>query len=246
MNNINLGLLLCDTPIEIMPGLKLYQPTVRDVVLIGEEHYNLLLRIWLLKREQLITQETEASLKLNDFEIWANYMLNVPAMKEALEESCLIFFHKKIEFFPFSNTIYIGEGDTGHLLDLGLYLTLKTLFSKLDYTQSDKDSDNDQFKETQNMSPRERKIYERMKAGREKLEKMNQTGDKNDIFGKQIVGLVAIGHYTYKEVYDMTMLQFVMALRKYLDIQSYELRTQLSPYISSEDSKNQENKHWLD
>ena len=74
MNNINLGLLLCDTPIEIMPGLKLYQPTVRDVVLIGEEHYNLLLRIWLLKREQLITQETEASLKLNDFEIWANLL----------------------------------------------------------------------------------------------------------------------------------------------------------------------------
>ena len=99
MNNINLGLLLCDTPIEIMPGLKLYQPTVRDVVLIGEEHYNLLLRIWLLKREQLITQETEASLKLNDFEIWANYMLNVPAMKEALEESCLIFFHKKIVLY---------------------------------------------------------------------------------------------------------------------------------------------------
>ena len=96
------------------------------------------------------------------------------------------------------------------------------------------------------MSPRERKIYERMKAGREKLEKMKQTGDKNDIFGKQIVGLVAIGHYTYKEVYDMTMLQFVTALRKYLDIQSYELRTQLSPYISSEDGKNQENKHWLD
>lgn len=246
MNSFSLGLVLCDTPIEIVPGLKLYQPTVRDVVLIGEEHYNLLLRIWVLKREQLITEETEASLKLNDFEIWSNYMLNIPAMKEALEESCLIFFHKKIEFFPLSNTMYIGEEGTGLLLDLGLYLTLKALFSKLDYSQSTEEDEKSQFKETKNMSAKERKLYERMKAGQAKLEKMKSSGDKADIFGKQIAGLVAIGHYTYKEVYDMTMLQFMTALKKYLDIQSYELRTQLSPYISSEDAKNQENKHWLD
>lgn len=173
-------------------------------------------------------------------------MLSIPTMKEALEESCLIFFHKKIEFFPFSNTMYIGEEGTGHLLDLSLYLTLKTLFSKLDYTNSEKNEDDAQFKETQHMSEQERKIYERMMAGRAKLEKMKSSGDINDIFGKQIVGLVAIGHYTYKEVYDMTMLQFITALRKNLDIQNYVLRTQLSPYISSEDAKNQENKHWLD
>lgn len=127
------------------------------------------------------------------------------------------------------------------MLDLNLYLTLKSLFSKLDLNHSEEDS---QYKETEKMSARERKIYERMKAGQEKLRRIKGEDD-TDIFGKQIVALVAIGHYTYKEVYDMTMLQFTTALRKYLDIERYELHTMLSPYISSKDSSAQENKHWL-
>ncbi len=163
-------------------------------------------------------------------------------MKDALEESCLIFFHKKIEFFERSNTIYIGEEDNGCLLDLNLYLTLKSLFSKLDYNHTEEDDS--QYKETAKMTARERRIYERIMAGKEKLSRIKGE-DNTDIFGKQIVALVAIGHYTYKEVYDMTMLQFTAALRKYLDIERYELHTMLSPYISSKDSSAQENKHWL-
>jgi hypothetical protein len=72
-------------------------------------------------------------------------------------------------------------------------------------------------------------------------------GEQNleDMFGKQIVSLVAIGKYTYQEVYDMTMLQFTNALHKYADIERYEIHAMLSPYMSSKDGKNQENKHWL-
>lgn len=240
MNN-TLGLLLCDQPIPINKNLKLYQPTVRDVVLIGEEHYSLLLKIWTLRREQLILEENIYTKELDDFQVWMGYIINSKTMRQALEESSLIFFHKKIEFFELTNTIYIGEGDSGCLLDLNLYLTLKSLFSKLDLNHSEEDS---QYKETEKMSARERKIYERMKAGQEKLRRIKGEDD-TDIFGKQIVALVAIGHYTYKEVYDMTMLQFTTALRKYLDIERYELHTMLSPYISSKDSSAQENKHWL-
>ena len=85
-----------------------------------------------------------------------------------------------------------------------------------------------------------------MKAAEAKLNKIKH-GDSgnNDIFGKQIVSLVAIGHYTYSQVYDMTMLQFTNLLMKYVDIERYELHTVLSPYISSKDAKSQENKHWL-
>ena len=96
------------------------------------------------------------------------------------------------------------------------------------------------------MSAREKEMLEKMKAAEAKLNKIKH-GDSgtDDIFGKQIVSLVAIGHYTYEQVYDMTMLQFTNLLMKYVDIERYELHTVLSPYISSKDAKSQENKHWL-
>ena len=242
MNN-SLGLLLCGDPIVITPRLKFYQPTVRDVVTMGEEQYNLLLKIWTVSRDDLIQEETDYTKSKNDFEVWLEYILAVPQMIEALETSCLIFFRKKIEFLPLSRTISIGEGEASELLDLGLYLTIKSLFSRLVQKKDDKDQ---QYKETKNMSERERKMLEKMKAAEAKLNKIKHgESSANDIFGKQIVSLVAIGHYTYQQVYDMTMLQFTNLLMKYVDIERYELHTVLSPYISSKDAKSQDNKHWL-
>ena len=85
-----------------------------------------------------------------------------------------------------------------------------------------------------------------MKKAQAKLNAIKY-GDSSgeDALGKQIVALVAIGNYTFEQVYNMTMLQFTMLLRKYLDIEKYEMHTLLSPYISSKDSSSQENKHWL-
>ena len=243
MNNNSLGLLLCGAPIELTPHLKFYQPTVRDVVIIGEEHYNLLLRLWVVDREELVPEENDYTKDKNDFEIWVEYMSTIPHMREALEESCLIFFRKKIEFLPLSHTISIGEGESSELLDLGLFLTIKSLFSRLVPKKDDKDQ---QYKETKNMSEREKKMLEKMRAAEAKLNKIKHgESNANDMFGKQIVSLVAIGHYTYQQVYDMTMLQFTNLLMKYVDIERYELHTVLSPYISSKDAKSQENKHWL-
>ena len=243
MNN-TLGLLLSDAPIKINDCIKLYQPTLRDIVYMTEERYNLILKIWTVPRKELIPEENEYTKSLDDLRVWVEYVISVPKMREVVEESCLVFFHKKIEFFPLTYTMYIGEGKDGCLLDLNLFLTIKTLFSKLDFSKPEKEDS--QYKETDNMSERERRIYERMKAGEEKLNKIKY-GDvnKDDLFGKQIVALVAIGHYTFKEVYDMTMLQFKYTLDKYIDIEKYELHTILSPYISSKDAENQENKHWI-
>lgn len=243
MNSNSLGLLLCGNPISVTSRLKFYQPTVRDVVTMGEEHYNVLLRLWTISREELIPEENDYTKARNDFEVWIEYIMSVPKMQEALLESCLIFFRKKIEFLPLSRTISIGEGESSELLDLGLFLTIKSLFSKLVQKRDDKDQ---QYKETKNMSAREREMLEKMKAAEAKLNKIKH-GDSgtDDIFGKQIVSLVAIGHYTYEQVYDMTMLQFTNLLMKYVDIERYELHTVLSPYISSKDAKSQENKHWL-
>lgn len=243
MNNNSLGLLLSGSPIEITPRLKFYQPTVRDVVTIGEEHYNLLLKIWVVERGELVPEENEYTSQLDDLAIWIEYISSVPSMQEALEESCLIFFRKKIEFFPLSRTISIGEGETGELLDLGLFLTIKSLFSKLTQKREDQEQ---QYKETKNMTAREKAMLEKMKAAEAKLNRIkNGESGKDDIFGKQIVALVAIGRYTFDEVYNMTMLQFSNLLMKYVEIERYELHTMLSPYISSKDSKSQDNKHWL-
>lgn len=243
-DSFTLGLLLQDTPIRITPTLKLYQPTIRDVVSMGEAHYNALMKIWTLSRDKLVPEETEYTKTLDDYEIWKEYIISIPQMLAVLEESVLVFFHKKIEFFPISRTIYIGEARDGSLLDLGLFLLIKSLFSKLDYTKSsDKDQ---QYQETKNMSEREKRLIALMKEREAKLNKL-KNGEQNldDMFGKQIVSLVAIGKYTYQEVYDMTMLQFTNALHKYADIERYEIHAMLSPYMSSKDGKNQENKHWL-
>jgi hypothetical protein len=243
MNSNSLGLLLSGDPIKITSRLKFYQPTVRDVVVMGEERYNLLLRIWTVTRDELIPEENDYTQDKDDYIIWFEYIMSVPQMREALEESCLVFFRKKIEFLPLTHTISIGEGESSELLDLGLYLTIKSLFSKLVQKRDDKDQ---QYKETKKMSAKEKEMLEKMKAAEAKLNRIKH-GDSgtDDVFGKQIVSLVAIGHYTYEQVYDMTMLQFTNLLMKYVDIERYELHTVLSPYISSKDAKSQENKHWL-
>lgn len=239
----SLGLLLLDTAFTIAPNLKFYQPTVRDVVIMGEEQYSLLVKIWTLSRRDMIPEENDYTRDKEDFEIWKEYIISIPTMRDALERSCLVFFRKKIEFLPISNTIYIGEAEKGLLLDLGLFLLIKSLFSKID--QSSSDDKEEQYKETANMSEREKRLIALMKEREAKLNKLKY-GEQNekDILGRQIVALVAIGKYTYTQVYDMTMLQFMHALRKYTEIERYELHTMLSPYISSKDN-NQENKHWL-
>lgn len=243
MNSNSLGLLLTGEPISVTKNIKFYQPTIKDIVIMGEEHYNLLSKIWLIDREELILEENNFTKDKDDFFIWLGYITATPTMKNVLEESFLVFFHKKIEFLPMAHTISIGEGETVEFLDLGLFLTIKSLFSKLNQKRDDKD---EQYKVSKNMSAKEREMYEKMKAAEAKLNriKYGESG-ADDIFGKQIVALTAIGHYTFDEVYNMTMLQFTNLLMKYTEIEKYELHTMLSPYISSKDSSSQENKHWL-
>ena len=92
MNSNSLGLLLSGEPIKITSRLKFYQPTVRDVVTMGEERYNLLLRIWTVTRDELIPEENDYTQDKDDYTIWFEYIISVPKMQEALEESCLVFF----------------------------------------------------------------------------------------------------------------------------------------------------------
>ena len=161
-------------------------------------------------------------------------------------QSCRVLLKTKIEFFDISGTIYIGEKASGIILDAAFYLMIKELCLKItpEFSASDEGK---QYKKTEHMSERERRLIEKMEAGTKRVEDIknkNQT-DPKDYLGKKILGLVAVGSYTFEQVYDMTMLQFNLLLQKYVDIQTFELKTQLSPYISSEEGQD-DNKFWLD
>lgn len=243
---ISLGKVLTGEPVLITGNICFYQPTLREIVNMGEEVYWTILNLWTVKREDIIQKENELTQKVDDFELWEAYIFSSPRLKMVLAESCRILLKTKIEFFDISHTIYIGEKASGIILDTTFYLLMKELCLKIT-PQSSASDEGKQYKKTEHMSERERRIIEKMEAGTKKVEDIknkNQT-DPEDYFGRKILGLVAVGGYTFEQVYNMTMLQFNLLLQKYIDIQSFELRTALSPYISSDNGQDND-KFWLD
>lgn len=241
---ISLAKVLSGKPIPILEDIKFYQPTIQEIIDIGEGTYWASLSLWLLNREDLITGEDEHTRKLDDYEIWIWYVLNKPSIRKVFINSCDVLLREKVEFFDISGTIYIGEKKSGVILDKTFYLLMRELCSKI--MPVDSASNDKQFKETKHMSDREREMIAKMKSSAKKIEETKNPDKKpEDFLGTRILGLVAVGGYTFEQVYNMTMLQFNMLLQKYVDIQTFELRTQLSPYISSEDGQNV-NKFWLD
>ena len=243
---ISLARVVSGKPILITKGISFYQPTLDEIVHnIGEPLYWTLLNIWTLKRSELIEQENEQTKELDDYEIWKHYMLSSPVFREALKKSCWFLLKSKVEFFDISGTIYIGEKESGVILDNTFYLLMKEICSRVapDFSASE---EGEQYRENENMSEREREMIRKMKSSAKKIEETKNPNFKpEDYLGNRIIGLVAVGGYTFEQVYNMTMLQFNMLLQKCIDIQTFELRTALSPYISSEDGQN-ENKFWLD
>ena len=241
---ISLAKVLNGKPIPVLEDIKFYQPTIQEIIDIGEGTYWASLSLWLLNREDLITGEDEHTRKLDDYEIWIWYVLNKPSIRKVFINSCDMLLREKVEFFDISGTIYIGEKKSGVILDKTFYLLMRELCSKI--MPVDSASNDKQFKETKHMSDREREMIAKMKSSAKKIEETKNPDKKpEDFLGTRILGLVAVGGYTFEQVYNMTMLQFNMLLQKYVDIQTFELRTQLSPYISSEDGQNV-NKFWLD
>lgn len=226
-----------------MGNIKFYQSSLREILDMGEDMYWSLLKLWDIKREDLYAFENEITKDMTDFDLWKAVMINSLDMRSRISTSVQIFLHTKIEFLPISNTIMIGEDDSPVLLDERFYLSMKEIcqsISMLGVEEKD-----EQYKETENMSAREREIIRKMKASAAKLDRIkNGERSTEDRLVKQIISLVAIGHYTFDEVYEMTIVQLIYLLRKYVEIQQYELYTALSPYIDSK--KNQAPKHWLD
>lgn len=241
---ISLAKVLEGKPILIAQNVYFYQPTLTEIVELGEANYWSILNLWTLKRTDMVREETPQTKGLDDFELWRAYIFSAPMLKQALINSCQLFLKSKVEFFEISGTIYIGEKSSGVILDNTFYLLMKEMCLRITPTSSASE-EKQQYRETEHMSERERQLIEKMKAGEKKIEETKHPNQKpEDYLGNRILGLVAVGGYTFEQVYNMTMLQFNMLLQKYVDVQTFELRTQLSPYISSDEG--QENKFWLD
>ena len=231
------------TPIPIARDISFYQPTMRQILNMGEESYWSLLKIWNLSRKELIQTETPETQEMSDWEIWTNVMLHTPQLKQQLICSADCFLHAKIEFLPISNTIMIGEADSLVLLDEKMYNSIQEISRS--FFELMVDPQEDQYHETENMSERERQIIQKMKESAAKLDKIKNGERKTkDQLINQVISLVAIGHYAFNEVYDMTIVQMILLLKKYVAVQQYELYTVLSPYIDSK--KGQGVSHWLD
>ena len=231
------------TPIPIARDISFYQPTMRQILNMGEESYWSLLKIWNLSRKELIQTETPETQEMSDWEIWTNVMLHTPQLKQQLICSADCFLHAKIEFLPISNTIMIGEADSLVLLDEKMYNSIQEISRS--FFELMVDPQEDQYHETENMSERERQIIQKMKESAAKLDKIKNGERKTkDQLINQVISLVAIGHYAFNEVYDMTIVQMILLLKKYVAVQQYELYTALSPYIDSK--KGQGVSHWLD
>ena len=241
---ISLAKVLSGQPINVVPGINFHQPRLQEIVTMGETNYWGLLNVWTLQRKDMIQQENEQTLALDDYSLWKACVFSAPVFKNALIQSCNALLKSKIEFYDLSGTIYIGERSSGVILDETFYLLMKELCFRI-IPESSASEDKGQYQVTDNMSERERQMIEKMQAAEKKIEQTKNPDKKpEDYLGNRILGLVAVGGYTFEQVYNMTMLQFNMLLQKYVDIQTFELRTALSPYISSDEG--QTNKFWLD
>lgn len=209
---------------------------------MGEEMYWSLIKVWDLDRRQIVDVETEETKELSDFQLWQIAVMSSLEFKRRVIASVDCFLHTKIEFLPISNTIMIGETDPV-LLDEMFYYSMKEICQSISNMGSEQKEE--QYKETENMSEREKQIIAKMKASAEKLDRI-KNGERSieDRLVKQVIGLVAIGKYTFDEVCNMTIIQMIYLLRKHVEIQQYELYTALSPYMDSK--KGQGVKHWLD
>lgn len=244
MTKIKLERLLSNTPIPILGNLKFRQPTIQEIADMGEDMYWSMIKIWCLTRADMVEQENEKTLQMSDLDIWKAFVFNSPDMQLRFLASVDCFLNRKVEFLPGANTIIIGEDDSTVVVDENFYLVMNDICTALSDLGSE-EKEEEQYKETPNMSEREKQMIRKMKARQEKLKKIkSKDGNVENRLAKQIVSLVAIGEYTFDEVYNMTLVQMIYLLKKYVAIQNYVLYTGLSPYMDSKKSKPVE--HWLD
>ena len=158
---ISLAKVLQGNPIPVTKGILFYQPTLSEIVKMGEAEYWGLVNVWTLKRADMIQQENESTRELDDYTLWRACVFSAPIFRNALITSCATLLKSKVEFFDISGTIYIGERSSGVILDETFYLLMRELCSRI-IPPSSASEEEGQYRETDNMSERERQMIEKM------------------------------------------------------------------------------------
>ena len=234
---ISASYLLLGEPIRINKYLELFQPTVKDLAILGSERFGSLAAVWFLKRKELLKEENDETWNMSDFDVYKKFMTYDPLLHKAFCDSVLFFLHKKVEFLKMQNSIFIGELQSGIELTEELFLEIQGVI-RLITLQKEEDL------KTKNAprSKRAQEIHDKIVAGQKKLDEFKKEKGVDDLANK-VVGLVAHG-YGYDEVFNMTLFQFNALIEKVVQVENYTITSMLSPYM---DKKHKgKNKHWLE
>lgn len=229
--------LLTGEGITLNSKITIFQPTLRDIVILGYERFGNLYSIWNLTRKELVPEETDETWNMEDFDVYKKFMIYNPDLQKVFKDSVLFFMHQKVEFLKMQNSIFIGE------LESGIELT-EELFSEIQGVIKQITSQKEEDSKIQNAprSKRAQEIHDKIVAGQQRLEEIKKEKGEDDL-ASQIVAVVAHGH-SYETVYNMTLIQFRAVLEKMVQIENYTITSLLSPYV---DKKHKgKNKHWLE
>ena len=234
---ISPAFLLTGERIRVAKSLYIYQPTVKDLSLIGEEEMGHLISVWNLTRKDILPKETDETWNMEDWDVYKKFLCYDIQMQTIFRNSVLFFLHAKVEFLKMSNSIFIGELKSGIELTQELFSEIQGVIKKV--TSQKEENQRNQ------VSPRSKKaeeIHQKVLKGEQQIKDFKSSKGE-DSLSTQIVSIVGHGH-SYEEVYRMTIIQFRTLLEKIVEIENYNLSTVLSPYINKKDKG--KNKHWLE
>lgn len=95
---INISKILTGEGIELNSKITIFQPTVKDIVILGNERFGNLYAIWNLSRKDLVPEETDETWNLEDWDVYKKFIiydLNLQKyLKTLFYSSCI----KKLSF----------------------------------------------------------------------------------------------------------------------------------------------------
>ena len=184
---ISLSKLLLGEGIDVNSKITIFQPTIRDIVVLGYERFGGLYSIWNLTRKDLVPEETDETWNLEDWDVYKKFIIYNPDLQKIFKDSVLFFMHKKVEFLKMQNSIFIGE------LESGIELT-EELFSEIQGVIKQITSQKEEDLKTKNAprTKRAQEIHDKIVAGQQKLEQIKKESGIDDL-ASQIVAGVAQG-----------------------------------------------------
>ena len=128
---INISKILTGEGIELNSKITIFQPTVKDIVILGDERFGNLYAIWNLSRKDLVPEETDETWNLEDWDVYKKFIIYDLNLQKIFKDSVLFFMHKKVEFLKMQNSIFIGELESGIELTEELFSEIQSVIKQI-------------------------------------------------------------------------------------------------------------------